>query len=241
MKKIGLGLLSLAIVAVAVLTFWARRETQLAHAAWLQAIASHPSVRLLESRYQPGWARSHATTKFEVRGAVGERVAHWLTEAGAEHAIGRVGLIWTDQMIHGPLALWHGLRGGDPNSVALWIESTIALDNEAQSDATAVLGGPVPPLQVTTRILADGSLESRALLPASSHVLRRADDPLQLLGTLEWQPLHGSLASTRDGWQATVSAEDFQFRREDGGTLTIDGWRLDLQAARGGLRWSARL
>ncbi len=198
MKRFVLAVLVLAIAGATGLAGWSRARVHQEYRGLLQALATRPEVRLLESRLDAGWWTAHAELAFELQGAAGALYQRRMTAAGAENVRSRLGFRSDHRIDHGVLPLWRWLWGGAEGApVIAEIHSRVALDPETRAELLPVTGA-WPALQAETILRAGAPGELQLTLPPGRLEPRPAEDGPSGMRTV-WRGLQGSVAFAADG------------------------------------------
>lgn len=140
MKK-SLILTALLVLGLAGFSLWTSLQLEAANLEVVAEVEARPDVRVIESRFDRGWLHSTAEIHLELRGAVGAAFQAPLEWAGRHDVRKRVGLVVTQRIEHGPLAVWTWLSEGAIGSPLLAIsQGSVVMDQEAHSEVAAVFG-----------------------------------------------------------------------------------------------------
>lgn len=226
MKKFVLALLAVSVALSVGLAGWVGERAESAFHAGVRRLSEQPEIRVLETGYERGWLHSRGQVSFELRGAVGDAFRRRLVAAGRDDVRARVGIDSVHRVDHGPWPVVDWIRDGAQGlPVLVAVESRVELDQETQSELSAVLGR-LPSLLAGTTVRLDGdaetvfSLPARALKPGT--VVQ--DDPLHRLSG-QWGGLEGRLHVAAGGAavEATLSGAGLQLASEG-----APGWRVSV-------------
>ena len=230
MKKLVLVLLLVGIAGFGVMTVWGSLRAKQEYRNLILAIAESPDARVLETSYERGWLQSKSRADVEIRGPLGESFQHWLVGLGREEVRARVGVRMRQTIEHGygPFTDWltEGLEG---TPIVARVETLLELDEETQSEISAVLGR-LPSLSIFTVIRASGVGESSVIVPAQRLESKLGGDEGGGWNA-QWKGLRGNLVYTTDFDHLAASFH----------SPGIEGSRSESLFALRDLQWSADL
>jgi uncharacterized protein YdgA (DUF945 family) len=230
MKKFVLFLLLVGIAGFGAMTVWGSLRAKQEYRNLILAIAESPDARILETSYERGWLQSKSRANVEIRGPLGETFQHWLAGLGREGVRSRVGVRMQQTIEHGyqPFTDWltEGMEG---TPIVARMETHLELDEETQSEISAVLGR-LPSVSIFTVIRASGVGESSVIVPAQRLESKLAGDEGGGWNA-QWKGLRGNLVYTTDFDHLAASFH----------SPGIEGSRSGSLFALRDLRWSADL
>ena len=197
MKKFVLFLLLVGIAGFGAMTLWGSLRAKQEYRSLILAIAESPDARILETSYERGWLQSKSRASVEIRGPLGESFQHWLVGLGREEVRGRVGVRMQQTIEHGYAPFTDWLTGGlEGTPIIGRIETHFELDEETQSEISAVLGR-LPSVSIFTVIRVSGVGESSVIVPAQRLESKLAGDEGGGWDA-QWKGLRGNLVYTTD-------------------------------------------
>ncbi len=230
MKKIVGFVLVLGLVLGA-FAGWISFEVESAHQQWVARLEARPDLRVLSSRFDRGWLRSEAETRFELRGPAGAVFQAPLRWAGREDVRQRVGFLVDQTIEHGPLSLFRWLEGGAQGSpIVAYVDASVVLDQEAHSELSAAFGR-LPSMRARVAVRASGEAGGPVTMQAAP--LRPRD--VAPGATPRW-------VGRFEGLRGDVQVRDGQVVLQlDFGGLQLAGPELDFEAERWSARWETSL
>ena len=176
MKKLVLILLLAGIAGFGAMTVWGSLRAKQEYRSLILAIAESPDARILETSYERGWLLSKSRANVEIRGPLGAAFQRWLVGLGREEVRGRVGVRMQQTIEHGYAPFTDWLTGGlEGTPIIGRIETHFELDEETQSEISAVLGR-LPSVSIFTVIRVSGVGESSVIVPAQRLESKLAGD-----------------------------------------------------------------
>ena len=230
MKKLVLILLLAGIAGFGAMTVCGSLRAKQEYRSLILAIAESPDARILETSYERGWLLSKSRANVEIRGPLGAAFQRWLVGLGREEVRGRVGVRMQQTIEHGYAPFTDWLTGGlEGTPIIGRIETHFELDEETQSEISAVLGR-LPSVSIFTVIRVSGVGESSVIVPAQRLESKLAGDEGGGWDA-QWKGLRGNLVYTTDFEHLAASFH----------SPGIEGSRAGSLFALGDLKWSADL